>query len=53
MTDRAVGQVTRHARWEQLMRENKGKIDVAAGQRFLSDHFDTFIGKTQASERTL
>src|SRR6185369_9815815 len=27
----------RHVRWEQLMEQNKGKIDVAAGQRFLAD----------------
>ena len=53
MTDRATGQCTRHVRWEQLMRENKGKIDVAAGQRFLRDHLDTFTGKVDASERTL
>jgi hypothetical protein len=43
----------RHIRWEQLMAENKGKIDVAAGQRFLSDHYDTFDRKTQPDERTL
>jgi hypothetical protein len=53
MTDRATGQCTRHVRWEQLMRDNKGQIDVAAGQRFLGDHVDTFTGKEQASERTL
>lgn len=53
MTDQATGQCTRHVRWEQLMRENKGKIDVAAGQRFLGDHYDTFINKEAASERTL
>ncbi len=43
----------RHARWEQLMAENKGKIDIAAGQRFLADHYDTFERKTAPSERTL
>lgn len=43
----------RHARWEQLMAENKGKIDVAAAQRFMADHYDTFDKKLQASERTL
>jgi len=32
----------RHVRWEQLMAENKGKIDVAAGQRFLADHYDSY-----------
>jgi hypothetical protein len=35
----------RHVRWEQLMAENKGKIDVAAAQRFLADHYDTFENK--------
>jgi Phospholipase B len=43
----------RHKRWEQLMRENKGKIDVAAAQRFLADHVDSFTGRDEASERTL
>jgi len=36
-----------------LMRENKGKIDVAAAQKFLADHFDPLTGKTEPSERTL
>ena len=40
-------------RWLQLMEENKGKIDVAAGQRFLADHFDTFENKVDPDERTL
>jgi len=43
----------RHLRWEQLMAENKGKIDVAAAQRFLADHYDTFSQKEDADERTL
>ena len=43
----------RHVRWEQLMAENKGKIDVAAGQRFLADHYDTYQKKIEPNERTL
>jgi hypothetical protein len=35
------------------MAENKGKIDVAAAQRFLADHFDTFANRMEPSERTL
>jgi hypothetical protein len=35
------------------MAENKGRIDAAAGERFLSDHFDTFDRKNSPSERTL
>lgn len=50
-----VGQssVARHIRWDQLMEENKGKIDVAAAQGFLADHYDTFEKKNDADERTL
>src|ERR1039458_656738 len=43
----------RHVRWEQLMAENKGKIDVTAAEHFLADHYDTFSKKEDASERTL
>lgn len=43
----------RHARWEQLMAENKGKIDVAAAQRFLADHHDSFSNQDEPNERTL
>jgi hypothetical protein len=43
----------RRVRWEQLMRENRGKIDLAAAQRFMSDHVDSFEQKVNPSERTL
>jgi hypothetical protein len=51
--DMSASPNARHVRWDALMAENKGKIDVAAGQRFLSDHYDTFDKKTTPSERTL
>lgn len=51
--DPSLSPNARRIRWEQLMAENKGKIDVAAGERFLSDHFDTFDKKDSPSERTL
>jgi hypothetical protein len=35
------------------MGEHKGKVDVEAGKRFLSDHYDTFAKKTDPNERTL
>lgn len=35
------------------MAENKGKIDVAAAERFLADHFDTYENKEDPDERTL
>jgi hypothetical protein len=43
----------RHLRWEQLMAEYKGRIDVAAGRRFVSDHYDTFDKEVSPNERTL
>ena len=51
--DMSLSANARHVRWEQLMAENKGKIDVAAAQRFLADHYDTFSKKEEADERTL
>jgi hypothetical protein len=51
--DKSVSSSARHLRWEQLMAENKGKIDMAAAQRFLADHYDTYEKKEDADERTL
>lgn len=52
-TDMGLSANARRLRWEQLMAENKGKIDVAAAQRFLADHFDTYQKKDEPNERTL
>ncbi|MGB7729114.1 MAG: C45 family peptidase, partial [Candidatus Acidiferrum sp.] len=43
----------RRARWEQLLNENKGKIDVTLAQQMLGDHVDAFEKKADANERTL
>ena len=43
----------RRARWEQLMKSSKGKIDVQLAEQFLSDHYDTFDKKKEADSRTL
>ncbi|MGH9326708.1 MAG: C45 family autoproteolytic acyltransferase/hydrolase [Terriglobia bacterium] len=43
----------RRVRWEQLMREHKGQIDVSLGQQFLADHYDTWQKKVQPDSRTL
>jgi len=51
--DMSLSANARHVRWEQLMAANKGKIDLAAAQRFLADHYDTFENKEDADERTL
>jgi hypothetical protein len=52
-SDGSQSSVARHVRWDQLMAENKGKIDVAAAQRFLADHYDTYERKEDADERSL
>ena len=51
--DMSQSATARHVRWEQLMAENKGKIDVSAAEHFLADHYDTFTKKEDADERTL
>jgi hypothetical protein len=53
LKDASLSPNARHIRWDDLMKENRGRIDVAAGKRFLADHFDTFDKKVQPSERTL
>jgi hypothetical protein len=45
VADLSISANARHVRWEQLMAENKGKIDVAAAQAFLADHYDTFLAR--------
>ena len=51
--DRSASANARRERWQTLMEQNKGKIDVAAGQSFLADHFDSFEGRVNPSERSL
>jgi hypothetical protein len=53
MKDLSVSANARRVRWEQLMAEWKGRIDVKAGQRFLGDAVDSFTGKVDPNERTL
>ncbi len=43
----------RRVRWEQLMQQNQGKIDVEMAEQFLADHADSYEKKEQASERSL
>ena len=52
-TNMALSANARRVRWGQLMEEHKGRIDVAAAQAFLADHFDTYQKKTEPNERTL
>ena len=51
--DRSTSMNARRARWEELIQQNKGKIDVEMAKQFLGDHADSFEHKTQADERAL
>lgn len=51
--DLSTSPSARRVRWEQLMAEHKGRIDLGLAQRFLSDHYDTFAKKEEPNERTL
>ncbi|HEV8132886.1 MAG TPA: C45 family peptidase [Acidobacteriota bacterium] len=43
----------RRARWEQLMKQYKGRIDVEAAKKMEADHYDTFRNKEEGSANTL
>ena len=43
----------RHKRWQQLMPENKGQIDLELGEKFLADHWDTYESKEDRNFRGL
>ncbi|MGH9773914.1 MAG: C45 family autoproteolytic acyltransferase/hydrolase [Candidatus Acidiferrales bacterium] len=43
----------RRARWEDLLKNSRGKIDVDLAEKFLSDHYDTYSKTEQADQRTL
>ncbi|HWD40112.1 MAG TPA: C45 family peptidase [Fimbriimonas sp.] len=43
----------RHVRWNALMAQYKGKIDVNAAKTFLGDHHDQVFGKDGPSASTL
>lgn len=43
----------RHRRWNQLMAENKGRIDVELGKKFETDHYDAITKEIDPNERTI
>jgi hypothetical protein len=53
MADPNTPNQCRHRRWDQLMEENKGKIDVEAGKRFETDHYDVITKEFDPNERTI
>ncbi|MBZ5703137.1 MAG: peptidase C45 [Acidobacteriia bacterium] len=43
----------RRVRWDELLRKNWGRIDVALAQQMLGDHADSFQKTEEANERAL
>ena len=43
----------RRARWEGLLQDNKGKIDITMAEGFLADHEDAYEKRQDANERVL
>ena len=53
VNDPTMSPNARHSRWDELMKEYKGKIDVQLAEKLESDHFDTYTKKYGADGRTL
>jgi hypothetical protein len=45
--------VARRVRWKQLMKENKGKIDIDLAEKMEADHYDTYLNSNTPDMRTL
>ena len=43
----------RRIRWEQLMKESKGEIDVKMAEKFVADHYDSYQKKVDPGDRSL
>jgi hypothetical protein len=43
----------RHVRWNQLMQQYKGQIDVQLAEQFLADHVDSYTHHSGPDQRTL
>jgi hypothetical protein len=52
-TDIRKSSVARRLRWEQLMMQYAGKIDLEVAKRMEADHFDVYLGAERPGERSL
>ncbi|HEY4899622.1 MAG TPA: C45 family peptidase [Terriglobales bacterium] len=43
----------RHVRWDELMKQYQGQIDINLAQQFLADHWDSYEKKEDRDERAL
>jgi hypothetical protein len=52
-TNIKISSVARRVRWKQLMKENRGKINLNLAEKFEADHFDTYLNSAKPGSRTL
>ena len=52
-TNIKLNEISRRVRWQQLMRENIGQIDIAHAEAFEADHYDTYLNEVRPGYRTL
>ena len=52
-TNIKLSSIARRVRWEQLMKENVGKVNLELAKEFEADHFDTYFNTTKPGGRTL
>jgi hypothetical protein len=52
-SDIKMSGAARMVRWNQLLKENAGKINLEIAQTFESDHFDSYLGIIKPGSRTL
>jgi phospholipase B-like protein len=53
LTDPANGSNARHRRWDELMKQHKGKIDINLAKKFEGDHYDVVRKRWVGSANTL
>lgn len=53
ISDPNTPDLVRLRRWNQLMAENKGRINVETGKKFETDHFDMITKEYDPNERTI
>ncbi len=53
ISDPNTPDLVRLRRWDQLMADNKGHIDVETGKKFETDHYDMITKEYDPNERTL
>ncbi len=53
INDANTPDLVRLRRWNQLMSENKGRIDVEIGKKFETDHYDMITKENDPNERTI